>query len=174
MKLAVMRFAGEELAHNPKTLRIERRRSVNNEYLLGGGCMTGSCNENPVEISGTGELYGDDCFDRFNHLVSVYRGGKPYVLALPGFGAVRAVLSKLDLSAEPKDGVIAFSFVFTEYFDGKAARKISPESVYIAKEGESLWDIAYKNDISIEELLSLNTWIRNPWVIEKGSEVRLI
>lgn len=174
MELAVMRFAGRNLPHNPKTLKAERSRGISSVSILGGKNVMKRIEEKTSKISGTGELYGKDCFEQYNELARLHFLNKADVLSVPGIGSFKAVLSDLQLLAEPKNGVISISFEFTRVDDSDAAQPISPLECHKAASGESLWDISYKYNIPIESLLALNPWIRNPWEIEVGKEVRLV
>lgn len=173
MELAVIRFAGHDLPHNPKTLKVERSKSVGSVSLLGGKNIMNSVTEKASKISGTGELYGENCFKQYNELSKIHFLNKSAVLAVPNVGVFNAVLSDLKLLAEPKNNVISISFEFT-CINGEEASKISPTEFHTVLKDESLWDISYRYNIPIENLIELNPWLRNLWNIEIGKEVRLV
>jgi len=48
-----------------------------------------------------------------------------------------------------------------------------PENTYIVKKGDTLWDIAQRFGVSLEELLKANPQIKNPDLIYPGQEIRI-
>ena len=44
---------------------------------------------------------------------------------------------------------------------------------YTLEEGEDLWDVSHKFELSIERLIELNTFIKRPEEIGAGDEVRV-
>lgn len=173
MELAVMRFARIRLPHNPRNLKIQSKKSVKNSVLLDGRRITDKILHTPKLISGKGELYGEHCFEQFNRLQMLYADKQEEILSVPGVGAFCAVLSELSLAAEPMDGVILFSFTFTCYDGKNVSKKISEKSTYRVKQDENLWDVSYTSGVDIDKLLKLNPWIRTPWSIKEGEEVKL-
>ena len=67
--------------------------------------------------------------------------------------------------------MIQYAFTFTEVID--TSKEKSPRTVHIALEDESLWDIGYKYDISVEKLLELNPEIKHPFDVSEGMEVSI-
>lgn len=173
MKMAVMRFGEINLPHNPRTLKIENKQSVSTTDLLGGERVVRGISSELLTVKGTGELYGDKCFEQYNALKKFCFQRKPEILSLPEIGAIKAVLCKLDLSAEPKDRLLTVDFEFRQVNDAQAAEAITPPLYHTAAKGECLWDIAYVHQVKIERLVELNPWLRNIWNIESGREVKL-
>lgn len=173
MEMAVMRFGTIDLPHNPKALKIESKQSISTMGLLGGKEVVRGISSELLTVKGTGELYGDKCFEQYNALKKFCFQRKPEVLSLPEIGAVKAVLCKLDLSAEPKDRLLTVDFEFRQVNDVQAAEDITPPLYHTAVSGECLWDIAYVHQVKIEKLIELNPWLRSIWDIESGREVKL-
>jgi spore coat assembly protein SafA len=48
-----------------------------------------------------------------------------------------------------------------------------PENTYIVKKGDTLWDIAQRFGVSLQELLKANPQIKNPDLIYPGQEIRI-
>lgn len=173
MNMALMRFGEISLPHNPKTLKIEHTQSISNINLLEGTERVNGVTKDLIKVKGTGELYGKKCFEQFNKLQKLFFRQKEEVLSIPEIGSIKAVLYKLELSAEPKDDLLTVSFEFKQVNDSGLAEKITQPDYCTARECECLWDIAYIYQTDIEKLAELNPWIRNIWDIEDGKKVRL-
>lgn len=172
MQLAVMRFGGLSLPHNPKTLKIAKSKKISCVNLLSGESRVSGVCDDISKISGTGELYGSDCFLQYERLLRLHFQNKSEVLAIPDVGAVKAVLSDITLLAEPKNNVISIGFEFQTVNDEGLAVKISENKYCTAKKNESLWDISYRCGVAIEKLVELNPQIRNIMALSDGEEVR--
>ena len=74
---------------------------------------------------------------------------------------------------EPSDSLIKYSFSFCEDTSAKHFEVQTPKS-YIAKGGETLWDISYDNNIAVEELLEKNPAVMRPdLAFDVGEVIRL-
>lgn len=172
MKNAPMRFDGLSLRHNPETLSVSGKSAVK-EYAS-PCCDTDSDSlyKEPLCISGEGELSGADCIDQYIALKELQRTRKPAKLVLPRMEPLYAYLKELSLTAKRVDNVLSYRFVFVE---AKSPRQhtAGTDSPYIASQGESLWDIAYAKDISVEQLVALNPQIPLINSLSAGERVKL-
>ncbi len=171
MKNAPMRFGGLSLSHNPHTLIIEH--SGNIRELMPPCCEPDSVylGERISRVSGEGEIYGEDCIERFAVLEKLYKVHIRSKLALPHMRPIYAYIKELELIAEPMDNVLRYRFVFTE---AQSPRKSERLGVYHTVIGsESLWDISYSYGVPIERLIELNTGI--PYIddVSEGTRVRI-
>lgn len=173
MQLAIMRFGGMNLPHNPKTLKIAKSKKISSINLLGGESKVSGISDGISKISGIGELYGEDCFMQYERLLRLHFQNKAEVLAIPEVGAFKAVLSDITLLAEPKNNVISLSFEFQAVNDDSKGEKISENKYCTALKNESLWDISYRCNTTIEKLIELNPQIRNIMELSVGEEVRI-
>ncbi len=168
-----MRFGGISLSHNPKTLKITRSKKINSVGLVGGTVKLSNVCDNISKISGTGEIYGDDCFLSYDRLLRMCFKNKADILAVPELGAFKAVLEDIAILAEPRENFLSVSFTFRAVSAGREPEKILPEKYYTAAEGESLWDVSYKFGVTVESLVKLNPQIRKILDLKEGEEVRL-
>lgn len=172
MRNSLMRFDGVFLSHDPKTLKISVQNDVNTQRLLTGLSLTLDTLEGVRAISGTGELFGERCTEDFKKLKDAYTKRRAAVLAVPYMGASRAVLSKLEFTGGSKAGFMGVEFRF-ELVHGASHAAIKRAPVHIAEEGEDMWDIAYREGVSIEELVRLNPHIRYINELDEGERVKL-
>lgn len=168
-----LRFAGVSLSHNPKTLKITRSKKINSVGLVGGSSKLSNVCDNVSSISGTGEIYGSDCFLVYEKLLRMCFKNTADILAVPELGAFRAVLEDISVLAEPKENFLSVAFTFRAVSSGKTPVRILPEQYVKAGEGESLWDIAYACGVPVEQLVKLNPQIRKILDLKKGEEVRI-
>lgn len=172
MKLAPMRFCGMSMRHNPEKLSISGKSRVQ-EYLS-PWCEADSdyLGRELYRISGEGVLFGADCIEQYQRLEACRLNRTPSKLVLPKMQPLYAFLAELSLSAEPKDDILRYRFVFIE---SKSPYGSMPqERFYVTvSQGESLWNIAYLFDQPIETLTALNPQIPLIDDINEGERVRI-
>ena len=173
MNKAVMRFGGFLLEHNPKTLKIKRKKSLEKQCVPNGESRAVSIKNSDIVITGTAELYGDSCFEDYARLLSLKFQNKPQLLAVPGAGVFNAVLTELSFIAEPKRSVISVEFRFDTVCGTLDCTAVSKTKYTLAENGECLWDIAYRCDVPIEKLVELNPQISGVFDLMQGDEIRL-
>lgn len=170
MKLVPMRFKGVQWHHNPKEIVFECDKSVKELNSPNGTSYIQNMGRKNMIISGTGELYGNDCLEQFDRLLSLFRQGGQGVLAIPKITPIYAVFESLKIKGEPKPDVLEYSFVFREVMEKKQQDKAQ---TYTAGEGECLWDISYKFDVPIDTLVRLNSDVKRPDISLEGRVIRL-
>ena len=169
MKLVPMRFKGFSWHHNPREITFECGRKVNEHKSPFGKAYIQDTGRNNMIVKGVGELYGTDCMEQFNSLLQLFKSGGQGVLAIPKLTPIYAIFESIKILGEPKPDVLTYSFVFREVMERKTDAK--PLS-YVA-ENETLWDISHKFDVSIDELVSLNTAVKRPDIVLDGSVIKL-
>ena len=172
MKNAPMRFDGLSLRHNPATLTVSGRNYVREYASPCCEADSDSLYREPARISGEGEFSGADCLDQYLALKEKQLSQTPGKLVLPGMNPMYAVLKELSLTAKPVNSVISYRFTFVQAQSPRENTK-GTASPHIARKGESLWDIAYANDVPIDRLVALNPQI--PYInrLSKGERVNL-
>ena len=121
-------------------------------------------------MSGKGELFGEHCFDDLEILMQMCKNKKSAILTMPYFKSVIAVPKEISLSAEPRENYISVNFDFAVI--EKIGVKAESPPVYIAEEGDSLWDIGKTPD-EVSVIASLNHHIRDINYLEEGTKVKL-
>ena len=170
MKLVPMRFRGVQWHHNPKEIVFSCDKSVKELNSPNGTSYIQNMGRKNMVISGTGELYGNDCLEQFDRLLSLFRQGGQGVLAIPKITPVYAVFESLKIKGEPKPDVLEYSFVFREVMEEKQQDKTQ---TYTAGEGKCLWDISYKFGVPIDTLVRLNPSVKRPDTSLEGKVIRL-
>ena len=150
MKLIPMRFMGYEWHHNPREITFECEKSVTERLVPYDVSQIQQTGRKNMVIKGTGELYGEDCME---HTEPVF-----------------AVFESVKILGAPKENVLTYGFVFREVMEEKESGK---NTFHTARDGENLWDISYKYNIVIDELVRLNPQIKRPDIVDEGEVIRL-
>jgi hypothetical protein len=172
MKHAPMRFCGLSLHHNPEKLTLSGRDHLK-EYL--SPCCEAdseSLYRELYRVTGEGEFYGKDCMNQYKALERLQLLRQRGKLVLPDRKPLYAYLKELSLTAKPVDSVLSYRFVFVEAQSPRRHVMGTPD-VYLAKDGESLWDIAYAYNMPIERLVTLNPQIALIDALSEGEKVKL-
>lgn len=170
MTLVPIKFKGVQWHHNPREIKFECEKSVNELKSPFSSSYIQNMGRKNMRISGSGELYGSDCMEQFSKLFKLFRQGGTGVLSIPHMPGIYAVFESLKITGEPKPDILCYSFVFRE-----AMEKKIPEapSAHIMKYGETLWDVSYMHDIPIDLLIRLNPEIKRPDESQEGFTVIL-
>ena len=171
MEISPMRFKSHTWNYNPEKIKILSQKEVVESIVPLSDNITQSLGRNARVVTGEGCIYGENCFEEFYSMWDVFRDNTPGVLSLPEFAVMNACFTSLSIIGEATDSLIKYNFTFTEVMD--TSRDKSPETVHIALEGESLWDIGYQYNISVEQLLELNTELKHPFDVSVGQEVSI-
>ena len=170
MKPVPMKFGEYVWHHNPQNISFECDRSVAEMKSPFGESSVQDMGRKNMKISGSGQLYGEDCAEQFERLFEVFRNSGKEVLSVPNLPSIYAVFEKLEIRGEPKPNVLEYSFVFREVMEKKQQDKID---VYTAENGECLWDVSYKFGVPIDTLVKLNPSVKRPDISLGGKAVKL-
>ena len=171
MEISPMRFKSHTWNYNPEKIKILSQKEVVESIVPLDDNITESLGRNARVVTGEGCVFGENCFEEYYSIWCVFRDNTPGVLSIPEFAVMNAYFTSLSVIGEATDNLIRYSFTFTEVMD--TTREKSPKTVHIASDGESLWDIAYKYDITVEKLLELNPELKHPFDVTEGLEVSI-
>lgn len=160
--------------NNPSSCYLELKKEIVTHKYPGSGYQLEELGEGQRVFRGQGEFYGEFAYTYMGSLVRTYEQGGPGTLIHPVLELRQAYFTELTLLEEPRENYVAYSFVFQE--EGRleeAEKNGSGDGAYMVRMWESLWDVAEKCGTSVEFLLELNPWIRNPNRLEIGRQVAL-
>ena len=172
MSAALMRYAGVCLSHNPERLRVTRQNDVTDDHLISGERSTQSVLSRGLTIAGSGELFSDTMRSDYEKLMSLCRERSRAVLAIPLLGAYEAVITKLSLSAQPREDHLAVDFEFRTVSLPRRA-PLGRKDFFTASEGQTLFDVAFLTGVSVDELAAANSHIRDIMSLGEGERVKL-
>lgn len=187
MMLTPMRYKGYIWPHNPATYSITYERQIAvHKVPFGRHCMQDlgmSCRI----MRGQGEFAGEGAYEEFKRLATVFYDGGPGLLIHPLWQIANAYFTNLKLEQEPLPDYVRYSFEFRERYDGyneelisldraggtsgQSAGEAPSETVCTAASGDTLWGIANRYGVALEDLLRANPGIKNPNLIRVGDKV---
>ena len=192
MLLTPMRYKDYIWPYNPATYSITYERQVAVHKIpfgrycmqdLGMGCRV---------MRGQGEFSGKDAYEEFKKLATVFYSEGPGLLIHPLWQISNAYFTALKLEQEPLPDYIRYSFEFRERYDGYQETLTSSavssanssggtgdaspalpgqENTYTVVSGDTLWSVAKRYGVALENLLQANPGIKNPNLIHPGDKV---
>ncbi len=155
---------------NPTALTVSDARNVRETVLPYAGTKAEDMGKQKRRVTGEGYFSGEDCWEQWNALRSVYGQSGPGSLRLPGQEPFLAVMDGLKLIGSSGKNLLKYSFSFTEI---KAGEGYDGAGLHRASAGETLWDYAWRYSRSIEDLVRANPGIRDIGALREGEEVRI-
>lgn len=173
MNLNIMKYKNYTWPNNPSTIDISVKRDLKDISMPFNLSVIQDLGRKKRIVSGQGQFFGENCMEQFEDLFKVLKQGGTGYLCLPGMVPFLAVFSELQLIGEAMPNVINYKFEFWEDLSSSFVNDNLEESYYVVLEGDTLWSIAVKYNMSIEDLLSLNCNIKNPNQLIVGERVYL-
>ncbi len=183
MKLNPMRYKDYVWPHNPKVYTIDYERQVAVDKVPFGQYRLQDLGRTRRVMRGEGEFVGQDAYAQFGALANVFYKEGAGPLIHPLWQAANAYFVELTLKQEPRPDYVSYSFTFWEEldcYDGKLKQETVEQSgrpvqvggtVHTVVKGDTLWAIARRYGVTLEQLLERNPNIKNPNLIRVGQEV---
>jgi len=187
--LTPMRYKDYVWPHNPKTYEISFERKLAVNKVPFGRYYMQDMGMNCRVLKGEGEFVGENAYDEFKKLATVFYDGTPGILIHPVWQSSNAYFAVLNLKQQPYKDYVNYTFEFWERYDGytgsitKTAPSVSAErpetdagiqqQTYTVVSGDTLWAIAKKHGMELEKIIELNPQIGNPNRIYPGDVIKL-
>lgn len=165
-----MRFKGFTFWCNPFSIEVLSEVSTADYTLPYSGQEYEDLGKKCRVIKGKGEIRGTDCLEKYAELYALLSKPGKGVLSLPNMKPMEALFTSLSALADVSPDKISYSFTFTEVNSKEKKPFLKTHTV---KSGETLFDIAYKYDVSVESLVELNPNIRRPDELLEGWEIKV-
>lgn len=189
MILSPMRFKDFVWPHNPKVYSIAYERKMAVHKIPFGRHYLQSLGQTRRVLKGEGEFVGEDAYETFKRLASVFYEETPGVLVHPVWMATTAWFAELELTQEPRRDYVAYSFAFWEVVGGSNTATLTRRKVgtgaqedtdgqrevkwHTVARGDTLWGLSQRYGVALDRLVWLNPDIRNPNLIYVGQKVRI-
>lgn len=182
-----MRYKNYVWPHNPRVYTIDYERVMAENKIPYGLYHLQDLGRTCRVMRGEGEFAGPEAYAQFGALANVFYDPGAGELIHPLWQAARAHFVELSLKQEPRPDYVSYTFTFwedLEYYDaqlgtaqGGAAENGQSAAAgtltHKVVKGDTLWAIAKKYDVTLDRILQLNPWIKNPSLIRVGEEVRV-
>lgn len=166
----IMSFCGYVWKNNPSNIKIEYPKKYNEDIIPYNKSVLQDVSLKRRIISGSGEFFGDDCFEQFKALHILLEKKKSGILSIPNIDQIFAKICSLEITAENINNLIEYKFVFLEDYPNNS--QYIPKTVIA--QNECLWDIANKLDINIDKLVILNPSVKRPDLKLNNKEVKVL
>ena len=167
-----MTYGGYTWPHNPRRLSMKLARRIHVMESGLGSDVLQDIGEQVRMVEGEGEFFGENAHADFYALRARFEQGGALLLSLPGFTPFMARFKELRFTEQAGPQIVSYAFAFIEdrRQSGLAGQATTVHTVLA---GENLWTIALLYSLPIEQLLSLNATLRDPFDVRVGQIVRL-
>lgn len=116
-KIGTMKYKTFEWGFNPTTCSWSCEKSIiKHKYPELDANDIEDMNSDGVVITGEGEFFGEDAYDRWQDLVEIFKSHGAGTFVHPVFTDVKqAIMKKLDAKLEPRSNYVSYSFEFWQY-----------------------------------------------------------
>ena len=165
-----MKFKDFEFPSNPFFVKTEMAQRIKESPVLSGEACVFSIADRATVIKADGCFWGEEAEEASLKLKILMKSRKAGWLFLPDGSCFNVYLSSIDIKEDAKKNSVSYSISFIE-------RSSSKQEEYnfgftYAKENVNMFDIAFRCDKSIENLMKLNDF-SNPFSVKKGDKVVL-
>lgn len=188
MALSAMRYKDYVWPHNPERYHVSFRRQLAAHKVPFGGTVMQDLGCVYRVMEGEGEFVGEGAYEEFRKLLAVFSEGGAGLLVHPVWETERAHFAELELTEEPRSRYVRYRFAFWE--DGGEAESLTALSesgeghdgtaasetgrrIHTVVKGDTLWGIARRYGVKLEDVIAANPQIRNPNLIYAGEQVTL-
>lgn len=189
MILSPMRFKSFVWPHNPRVYSITYERKIAVHKIPFGRHYLQSLGQGRRVLKGEGEFVGEGAYDKFKELATVFYEESPGVLVHPIWMTTTAWFAALELRQAPRRDYVAYSFEFWEVVGGGNSTALTVRPVeqggagegaaaqqgvwHTVVRGDTLWALARRYGVALDQIVALNPGIRNPNLIFPGQKVRI-
>lgn len=170
MKLIKMSYKGFVFYANPSSIKIQLSKHVSKRNIPFFYSKTQEICFKPAKITGNGCFTGNDAGKYADSLMRIFKSENSGYLFLPNSEPLLAYFELLDVSYDAEKNSVSYSFSFLE--DCRNKKHSFNFGYTFALEGENLYDVANRTDVSIEKIVQCNDF-RDLFSLEKGDRVRL-
>lgn len=158
----------------PKTINVSMSKNLKTDFLPHIGIKQTAINRSYKIISGNGELKGENCSKQFAQLADIFIENSSGQLIIPSFAPIQAFFVELSITSSNSADSLNYKFKFIEDCSHKSSDVTATnQTYYTIKNHESLWEVAKKFNIYIEDLIQKNPHIPSPYSTKPGDKIKL-
>lgn len=170
MTHALLRFKDFIFTKNPAEISVKSKKVITAETLPFGTAQIAEISDEAKIIKSAGSFSGTERLSDSLALQRLFDKGGAGTLFLSDILPLKAVMTSLDIYEKNGTSDIFYDIEFREIPDSVNE---TAEKYVTAEKGDSLWSISIRENIKIEELVSLNPQFLDPYDVREGDKVRL-
>lgn len=165
-----MKFRNFIFPSNPSVIKSAFSSNFSESSVPGENSVVENISVNPAVITGSGEFFGDDALEACTYLQRLLKERISGWLFAPAITPLKAFLTDFEWEKSSKSKSCTYSFKFVEDCTDKQERENM--SFVTAKQGQNAFDIAFENNVSVDDVITLNE-LKSPFDIEENDRVML-
>ncbi len=165
-----MRFKDFVFDTNPSYIQVITARDISKSPIYSGKEVIQDISQKPIVVKGKGMFLGEGADEKCSHLSYLLRQGGAGELHCPSLYPIEAIFTEFKYDSSAKGEKIEYEFEFTQVCDDK--KEIMPLDYVTAKEDENAFDIAARENVSVDDIMRKNDF-ETPFSITKGDRVNL-
>lgn len=170
-----MRYKTFTWPNDPRTYTLSCERQTAVHKIPMGGFVVQELGRTGTVMRGEGEFFGSNAYESFRQLLQVFQTPGEGLLVHPLWQTTRAYFTELRLTQEPRADYVAYAFTFCEGTGGGSGGVTAASSgYYVMREADSLWSVAQRYALTMQQLLAMNPEIANPNRVRAGQKVRVV
>ena len=165
-----LKYKDFEFPQNPAEISVEKSKEISERSLLSAGSAVEEIAQTAAKITASGRFFGSAARSAAARLSALYDDSGAGELYLPDGEYYRAYFTDLQLKQNAAEGAVEYSVSFVQDKGGGCYR--AGRSFVFAKDGENCFDIAYANQVPVEDIIELNGF-KTPFEPQEGQPVRI-
>ena len=171
MAMTKMQYKNFIFDINPSDIKLTLKKNLAKTNVMHSTQVCSEVGESVAVISGKGRFVGENAIKKAYELIRIYNKQGADFLFTPCCAHMLAVFNKLNISYSSDSKRVEYAFEFTQ--QGRRKAEKYDFGYTFANEGENLFDIAERTQISIEKIVELNDFC-GVFSVKEGDKVWLM
>lgn len=177
--MGTMQFKSFSWPNDPETYTLSGERRTAVQKIPLGAFVVQDLGRTCMVLRGEGEFFGPGAYESYRALLAVFQEEGAGMLVHPAWMCASALFTRLQLTQEPREDYVAYSFEFCE------ATAQEPETTkqggaaegqvryHLVTGGETLWSLCTLYGVTMGQLTGWNPLVARPDGLQTGQKVRV-